>query len=158
MFLKFRKFHRKTPVLESPKHRCFPMNFAKLLRASVFTEHLRWLNVIFILLQRPVFIICIFWVFAIPFLICHDFEIIFKGTCIRSVFRALSTSRMECFAKIVKSLTIFAKHFILTGSECASGDIIVHLSCFLFSKPCNPSYERYVQKQPFADVLLNGCS
>ena len=30
------------------------------------------------------------------------------------------TSRMECFAKIVKSLTIFAKHFILTGSEYAS--------------------------------------
>ena len=24
-------------------HRCFPMNFAKFLRAPIFTEHLRWL-------------------------------------------------------------------------------------------------------------------
>ena len=57
---KFRKFHRKTPVLEflfnkvaGPKacnfiknffhHRYFPMKFAKFLRTAYFTEHLRWL-------------------------------------------------------------------------------------------------------------------
>ena len=50
----------KTPVLESlfkkipglkacnfirkkPEHRCFPVKFAKFLRAPFFTEHLRWL-------------------------------------------------------------------------------------------------------------------
>ena len=57
---KFRKIHRKTPVPESfcynvaglrPAtlikkrlwHRCFPMNFAKFLRTSFFTEHFWWL-------------------------------------------------------------------------------------------------------------------
>ena len=56
----FRKFHRKTPVLEllfndvaGPKacnfikskleHRFFPMKFANFLRTPFFTEHLRWL-------------------------------------------------------------------------------------------------------------------
>ena len=50
MFLKFRKIHKKTPVPESKvvglrpatllkkrlRHRCFPMNFAKLLRTPFY--------------------------------------------------------------------------------------------------------------------------
>ena len=56
---KFHKINRKTPVPEiffkkskpSPAtllkkslwHRCFPVNFAKLLRTPISTEHLRWL-------------------------------------------------------------------------------------------------------------------
>ena len=48
------KFHRKTPVLESPLglhgcnftkmklvHRCFPVKFAKFLRSLIFEGHLR---------------------------------------------------------------------------------------------------------------------
>ena len=56
---KFRKFHRKTPVLEESlfnkvaglkdcnfikkrlQHRCFPVKFANFLRTPFFTEHLR---------------------------------------------------------------------------------------------------------------------
>ena len=58
--LKFRKFNRKTPVLEflfnkvaglkacnfiknRLKHRCFPMKFANFLRTPFFREHFRWL-------------------------------------------------------------------------------------------------------------------
>ena len=29
------------------RHRCFPVKFAKLLRTTFFTEHLRWLLLIF---------------------------------------------------------------------------------------------------------------
>ena len=35
-----------TLLKKSLCHRCFPVNFAKLLRAPVFTEHLRWLLLI----------------------------------------------------------------------------------------------------------------
>ena len=54
---KFRKVHNKTPVPETvpvPKslwHKCFPVNFAKFLRTTFFTEHLRWL-----LLFPPIYI------------------------------------------------------------------------------------------------------
>ena len=57
---KFRRFHRKTPVLESLfnkvaglqacnfitnrlQHRCFPVKFTKFLRTLFLTEHLWWL-------------------------------------------------------------------------------------------------------------------
>ena len=60
MFLKFHKIHWKTPVLESLfnkvaglkaynlikkrlRHRCFPVNIAKLLRTAFFIEQLWWL-------------------------------------------------------------------------------------------------------------------
>ena len=35
----------KTPVLESlfNKHRCLPVNIAKILTTAIFTEHFRWL-------------------------------------------------------------------------------------------------------------------
>ena len=44
----FARIHRKTPVPEPLLkkrlwHRCFPVNFAKFLRAPVSTEQLRWL-------------------------------------------------------------------------------------------------------------------
>ena len=48
---KFRKSHRKAPLLESLcrfrqkklQHRRFPVKFAKFWRTLFFTEHLRWL-------------------------------------------------------------------------------------------------------------------
>ena len=57
---KFHKIHRKTPVPESLfnevaglmnifllkkslRRRCFPLNFAKILRTPFYTEHLCWL-------------------------------------------------------------------------------------------------------------------
>ena len=46
---KFRKFHRKALVFESLFNKvaglkaCFPVKFAKFLRATFFTEHLLWL-------------------------------------------------------------------------------------------------------------------
>ena len=57
---KFRKFHRKTPVFDSLfnkvvglkacnfiknrlRRRCFSVILTKLLRATFFTKHLRWL-------------------------------------------------------------------------------------------------------------------
>ena len=52
-FFKFRKFYRKTPMLEylfnkvrknvaikRLQHRCFPVKFAKFLRTLTFEEHL----------------------------------------------------------------------------------------------------------------------
>ena len=59
-FLKFRQFHRKTPVLESRfnkvaglkacnfikkrfQHSCFPVKFAKFIRTPFFKEHFWWL-------------------------------------------------------------------------------------------------------------------
>ena len=64
-FLKFRNFHRKTHLLVSHfndmaglhacifikkrlEHRCFPVNTAKFLRTTFFTEHLWWLLLSFI--------------------------------------------------------------------------------------------------------------
>lgn len=54
---KLLKFHRKTPLLESPfnkvfsnfikkwlQRRRFPVNFTKLIRTGIFREHLRWLS------------------------------------------------------------------------------------------------------------------
>ena len=36
--------HRPATLLKKKLgHRCFPVNFAKLLKTSFFTEHLRWL-------------------------------------------------------------------------------------------------------------------
>ena len=66
-FYKFRKFHRKRPVLQSHfnqvarlkasyfikkrhLHRCFPVKFAKLLRTPFFTKYLPWLLLIICLL------------------------------------------------------------------------------------------------------------
>ena len=49
---KFRKFYRKTPVLDSPFNKlfqnetptqCFPVKFAKFWRTYFFREHLWWL-------------------------------------------------------------------------------------------------------------------
>ena len=57
---KFRKFHKKTSMLESPfnkvaglkacnfikirlQHKSFLVSFSKFLKATFFTEHLRWL-------------------------------------------------------------------------------------------------------------------
>ena len=31
------------PNIKRPSHRCFPVNFAKFLRTSFLTEHIRWL-------------------------------------------------------------------------------------------------------------------
>ena len=57
-FKKFRKFHKKIPVLEflfnkvaglstfiekRLHHSCFPVKFAKVLKTFFFTKHLRWL-------------------------------------------------------------------------------------------------------------------
>ena len=41
----FSKIHKKRATLLNKRlrHRCFPMNFTKFLRATFFTEHLRWL-------------------------------------------------------------------------------------------------------------------
>ena len=35
-------------------HRCFPVNFAKFLRTTLFTQHLRWLLLFFVFFQKPV--------------------------------------------------------------------------------------------------------
>ena len=37
------------------KHRCFPVKFAKLLRAPFFTEHLRWLHLSVLLFMNVFF-------------------------------------------------------------------------------------------------------
>ena len=43
----FAKFTGKLPVFfikkETPTQRCFPVNFAKILRTTFFKEHLWWL-------------------------------------------------------------------------------------------------------------------
>ena len=36
-------------------HRCFPVNFAKFLRAPIFIEHLRWLLLSSVPATKPVF-------------------------------------------------------------------------------------------------------
>ena len=36
-------FFNKVPAFRRLWHRCFPVNFAKLLRTPILTEHLRWL-------------------------------------------------------------------------------------------------------------------
>ena len=35
--------NRPATLLKSLWHRCFPVNFAKFLKTSFFTEHLQWL-------------------------------------------------------------------------------------------------------------------
>ena len=40
---KFRKIQRKTFLKKRLWHRCFSVNFAKFLRTTFLTEHLRWL-------------------------------------------------------------------------------------------------------------------
>ena len=45
-------FERSATLLKKRlQHRCFPVKFAKYLRASFFTEHLRWLLLNFVLKQ-----------------------------------------------------------------------------------------------------------
>ena len=59
---KFCKIHRKTPVPETLSlkkslwHWWLPVNFAKFLKTSFFTEHLRWL-----LLSQAMWIGLLYW-------------------------------------------------------------------------------------------------
>ena len=50
------------PDIKRPWHRCFPVNFAKFLRTSFLTEHLRWLllSKIWLALQFSIFCVCSF--------------------------------------------------------------------------------------------------
>ena len=58
-FRKFAKFTRKKKRLW---HRCLPVNFAKVLRTSFLTKHLRWLLLILlVLLLLVVAALIYFW-------------------------------------------------------------------------------------------------
>ena len=50
------------PDTKRPWHRCFPVNFAKFLRTSSLTEHLRWLvlSKMWLALQFSTFRVCSF--------------------------------------------------------------------------------------------------
>ena len=79
---KFRKIHRKTPVPKSlfnkvaglrpvtslkkePWHRCFPVNFAKFLRAPFIIEHLWWLLLESIFRNLFFFVVIIWNIFSL---------------------------------------------------------------------------------------------
>ena len=109
-------------------HRCFPVNFVKLLIRTFFTEHLWWL----LLNKRN---ICIYDT-ALPIKSC-------RLILLKVHLEPCRTSTMKLLEKIdngYKSLTILAKSFILDiwkSSEYVSGSLTWEV----------PIFQRYLLKK-----------